>query len=470
MGFVGKEPVKTPTLDKFAEESIYFPQAASNYPICSPFRAMLFTGNYYTKNNVPANCYTNSPGVKLRRTDTTLLDALVNSGYYVGYIGKWHLEEPFEPFVPSGNNGGVGKLNWEEWTPPERRHGVQFWHAYNTWDNHFMPHYWTNESTREKRLEVRKWSPMHETDVAIDFITNLEKKYRNPDQPFALFVSFNPPHTGYKHVPQEYKQMYNGSEAKDLITLPSIEKGSAGEIHALNNIKNYFACVSGVDDQFGRIINCLEQQQIDNHTLVIFTSDHGNCVGAHNRATKGVHWEESFSVPLIMRIPGIQHEVKDILFSPVNFYPTICGLLGLADVFPGHIQGEDLSGIILNKNRSEPSSSLYAYLPYAVTDTLTFGYIGMAWGERGVRTKDHMLVVEKNPGNNTRFLLYDLIKDPYQRQNIALQNKKLILQLLNNEMIPKLKSIDDDWWSIPVTDTWEYPEYFRQSVPTDKLW
>lgn len=123
LGFLEIEPVITPNLDRFANEGLVFSNATSTIPTCSPYRAMLFTGNYYTNNNVPANCNSNRPGVKLRMHDTTLLDALVNSGYYVGYIGKWHLEDPFEPYVPSGNNRGVGKTNWEEWTPPERRHG-----------------------------------------------------------------------------------------------------------------------------------------------------------------------------------------------------------------------------------------------------------------------------------------------------------------------------------------------------------
>jgi len=470
MGFRGIEPVITPSLDKFAAEGVVFTHATSTIPVCSPYRAMLFTGMYYTRNNVPTNCHSNSPGVNLRMQDTTLLDALVSSGYEVGYIGKWHLEEPVEPYVPSGNNGGPGQMNWEEWTPPERRHGVQFWHAYNTWDDHFKPHYWTNESTRDQRLEVREWSPKHETDVALDFMTNRDHKFRDPDRPFALFVSFNPPHTGYSLVPEKYRDLYADVVDMDLVRLPSVTKESPGEMHALKNTRNYFACISGVDDQFGRILECLEQQQIKDQTLVIFTSDHGNCVGVHNHVTKGVHWEESFSVPLIMGIPDVEHEFNDILISPTDFYPTLCGLMGLDEVIPGPVQGKDLSEAILDGSGSGPSSALYAYLPHALADTLTFGYSGMAWGERGVRTRNHMFVVEKNPGNNTRFLLYDLKADPYQQRNIARGNKALIMQLMNNELVPKLKSIEDDWWKIPVTDEWEYPEFFRQHVPPDRVW
>ena len=76
-----------------------------------------------------------------------------------------------------------------------------------------------------------------------------------------------------------------------------------------------------------------------------------------------------------------------------------------------------------------------------------------------------MLVVNKILSNNTQFLLYDLKEDPYQQQNIALESKQLIRKLMDNELIPKLKYIEDEWWRIPVTDAWEYPEYFRQSIP-----
>ena len=95
--------------------------------------------------------------------------------------------------------------------------------------------------------------------------------------------------------------------------------------------------------------------------------------------------------------------------------------------------------------------------------------MGMAWGERGVRTKDLMLVIEKNPRSNTRFLLFDLVTDPHQQENIAIGNRELILKLMNEELIPKLKNIGDDWWRIPVTGTWEYPDYFREDVITGRV-
>ncbi|TFH38807.1 MAG: DUF229 domain-containing protein, partial [Bacteroidia bacterium] len=329
MGFMNQDPVITPNIDRLASEGLVFTDATSTMPVCSPFRAMLMTGNYYTVNNVALNCLSANPGNFLRTDDNTILDALAEADYSVGYIGKWHLEEPYEPYVESGNNGGPGKDNWEEWTPPERRHGVQFWYAYNTYDNHFRPHYWTNGSTRDKRVDIEEWSPVHETTVAIDFIRNSGDSARDPRKPFALFVSYNPPHTGYSYVPEEYRELYRDLSFDELNTRDNVMPGSTGEMHARRFLADYFACVSGIDEQVGRIMKCLDEEGIRGNTILVFTSDHGNCLGAHNQVTKNVFWEEAFNVPLLVSWPGkIKPGSSDLLFTPVDFFPTLASLAG----------------------------------------------------------------------------------------------------------------------------------------------
>ncbi|MCP5115018.1 MAG: sulfatase-like hydrolase/transferase, partial [bacterium] len=154
MGFLGEEPVKTPRLDRFASESIVFPHAVSNYPVCSPFRAMLMTGQYPFTNGVTTNCLAidGDPGVELRKGSRTWSDVLAAAGYELGYIGKWHLEAPRRPYVESYNNRD--NRAWNDWTPPDRRHGFGFWYAYNTYDQHLRPLYWDNEAGRQGFLFV----------------------------------------------------------------------------------------------------------------------------------------------------------------------------------------------------------------------------------------------------------------------------------------------------------------------------
>src|SRR6187402_3088555 len=115
VGFEGKEPVKTPQLDKFVKESLVLGQMVSNYPVCSPARAMLMTGQYPIKNHVYSNVNSNSApdGIELQKDAVCWSDVLKANGYSNGYIGKWHLDSPYKPYVPTSNN--TEKLAWNEW-------------------------------------------------------------------------------------------------------------------------------------------------------------------------------------------------------------------------------------------------------------------------------------------------------------------------------------------------------------------
>ena len=197
IGFMAQDPVITPRLDRFASESMVLTDAFSSYPVCSPFRAMLFTGKYPVSNGVTTNCNSAS-NVMLRRDERCFTDILHGSGYSIGYLGKWHLDKPYEPFVGRrrGRVGGPGGgIVWDEFVTPERRHGIEFWHAYNCRDQHLNPRYWTTDAVRDKPTYFNQWSTEHEADVAIDFIGNHQGDYRDADKPFALFVAPNPPHT-----------------------------------------------------------------------------------------------------------------------------------------------------------------------------------------------------------------------------------------------------------------------------------
>ena len=106
MGFLGEEPVVTPNLDRLAQQAIVFTQAASNYPVCSPYRAMLMTGQYPHRNGVISNCLSRTApyGVELKADAECWSDVLKASDYSLGYLGKWHLEAPYKPYIDCANN------------------------------------------------------------------------------------------------------------------------------------------------------------------------------------------------------------------------------------------------------------------------------------------------------------------------------------------------------------------------------
>jgi arylsulfatase A-like enzyme len=436
LGFLNEDPVITPNLDAFAKESLVLPQAVSNYPVCSPFRAMLMTGKYPHANKVTSNCNSNSApyDIELRQSARCWSDVLKDRGYSLGYIGKWHLDAPYKPYVDCANNRG--RMAWNEWCPPQRRHGFDFWHAYGTYDYHLKPMYWSTGAKRDEFQYVNQWGPEHEADLAIKYIKNEGGKYRNSKQPFALVVSMNPPHTPYQMVPKKYLERYQDKMPEDLINRPNVKKSnSSGAKLARKQIKNYFAMVTGVDDQFGRILKALKETGLDDNTIVVFTSDHGNCLGCHDVPTKNVHYEESMRIPFLIRWPGkIKPQRDDLLLSTMDIYPTLLDLIGFADTVPKAVQGVSHARLFLTGNGKRPGSQWYMWAPYDKP----------GWGRRGVRTHRYTLMISKMPNKAVETVLHDNINDPYQLKNIT-QEKPDVVKELILEMKSWLKKFNDPW-------------------------
>jgi arylsulfatase A-like enzyme len=438
LGFMGEDPVITPNLDRFATEGVAFTQAVSNYPVCSPYRGMMLTGLYPHSNGVLANCNTNGAehGYELPADARCWSDVLHDEGYSLGYIGKWHLDSPHKPYVDTSNNSE--EFAWNEWTPPERRHGFDFWYAYGTYDNHDHPEYWTTEAPRSQRVRVDQWSPEHEADMAIRFIRNQGGEYRSPDKPWALVVSMNPPHMPYQRVPERYLEMYGDVTSDELINRDNVNlvENTSGAQLARRQLKNYLAQVSGVDDQFGRILSELKASGLEEDTIVVFTSDHGNCLGSHDQVSKNVHYEESMRVPFVVRWTGtIQPRQDDLLLSTPDIYPTLLELLGLADRVPPDVEGTSRASILLNGEGPRPTSQLYIWIPYGEPSL----------GRRGVRTHRHTLSVEKAGDGSLSYVLHDNVEDPFQLRNIAGENEALVRELMETELVPWLERTHDPW-------------------------
>jgi len=438
LGIMGQDPVLTPNLDRFASEGVNLTQAVSNYPVCSPYRAMCLTGQYPHANGVLANCNTNGAehGYELRESARCWSDVLSDRGYSLGYIGKWHLDSPHRPYVDTSNNSD--EFAWNEWTPPHRRHGFDFWYAYGTYDNHNRPEYWTADAPRSERTVVEQWSPEHEADMAIRFIRNSGGAYRDAEQPFALVVSMNPPHMPYQMVPQQYLDMYGDATPEELINRPNVnlEGDTSGARLARRHIKNYLAQTTGVDHQFGRMLTALGDAGLDQDTIVVFTSDHGNCLGCHDEVSKNVHYEESMRVPFLIRWTGkIAPRQDDLLMSVPDIHPTLLDLMGLGSHIPGEVQGVSHARLLLEGVGDRPSSQPYMWLPYG----------GPSWGRRGVRTQRHTLMVSRGPRGRTEYVLHDNVEDPYQLENIASARPELVRELIEQQMHPWLERTDDPW-------------------------
>jgi arylsulfatase A-like enzyme len=359
---------------------------------------------------------------------------LKEKGYSLGYIGKWHLDSPHAPFVNTSNN--AGNVKWNEWTPPSRRHGFDYWHAYGTYDQHLRPMYWDTDAPRDSFKYYDEWGPEHEADRAIDFIRNKNGKLRKNGQPFALVVSMNPPHMDYKAVPQKYKDLYKDLPIETLINKPSIDAaGTKWGDHYRKSVKDYYAGISGVDEQFGRILKVLEEDGLAGNTLVVFTSDHGDCMGIHGEITKNNLYEESMRVPLLIRFPGrLKPHTDDILLSTPDLCPTLLGLLGFASAIPETTDGENFAGYLMTGKGKKPVSQWYM----RISDGNPAG------GLRGVRTDRYTFVIDQGKERPKEVMLFDRRNDPFQMKNIAGESTEL-----SKELTSMLKE-----WLVKYQDPW----------------
>ena len=436
-GFMNEDPVLTPVLDRFAEESLVLTEAVSNYPVCSPFRAMLMTGKYPHANGVLANCNTNGTthGYELRRDERCWSDILQEQGYSLGYIGKWHLDGPRRPYVKSSNNSD--NFAWNEWCPTDRRHGFDYWYAYGTSDQHMNPMYWSTDAGRDEAFYVDRWGPEHEADQAISYLRNEGESLRDPEKPFALVVSMNPPHMPYDQLPDNYVEMYSDKTLEELCNRPNIPPaGTRWGDYYRKHIRNYLAMTTGVDEQFGKILTALKEQGLEEDTIVLFTSDHGNCLGIHDQISKNNRYEESMCIPFLLRWPGqIQTRRDDLLFSTPDIFPTLMDLMGFSSAIPSDVQGRSYARLMKDDSAERPSSQLYIWVPYGQP----------AWGRRGVRTHSHTLMISRMPEQQDEAVLHDNLEDRYQLVNLAETNPNLVSRLSENELVPWLEATKDPW-------------------------
>lgn len=429
----GGDPVSTPFLDAMKHDGVSLTHAVSSYPVCSPHRAMMMSGQYPEANGVTHNVNSETAiwGVGLRPDAPSWAAVLRDAGYNTGYIGKWHLEAP----VPEDAVHGTGPLEdgryWDAWSPPDRRHGFDFWYSYGCCDEHLTPHYWTSDAGRHQRVNVTGWSAAHETDVAIEF---LQRAATDPPggatgvpgpstggRPFALAVSWNPPHQPFDQLPADHDTSYTSRTPAELLNRPNVELDSliGGEAAAIAPL--YYAAVSAIDAQVGRLLGSLDSLGLSDDTLVIFTSDHGQQMGSHGLLYKNVPFEESMRIPWVMRWPGrLESTAADrVGISSIDMAPTLLGLLGHSAAVPAAMHGKDISAVLLAQGegaaeegcagRLGTPSSLYFYYPRDENDVAI----------RGLRTATGKIIARFYAGQGLSISVFNLLDDPYELENIT---------------------------------------------------
>ncbi len=440
LGCYGNPDVQTPVLDRLCRDGLRFNHSVSVCPVCAPCRATVQTGLYPHQHGVQGNGDLFEPHSK------GLAEYFNRAGYQTCFVGKSHF----------------GRDEIEEkdgWVRPEHRMGWQYW--YGTGGDH---HYDTPVYDRDGNLDTRyfgQYGASVRTRLAAGFIRNsrgpwlLQLNYSEPhvatmpalyqlpatrervrvlndklhlgmteemlSNPNPLsFYDTIPQHLLTQLLPQPYLDRYDA----DKLTLdPNVPEAYARLTRLF--LKEYYAMVSCVDDEVGKIIGLLRECGQLERTIIIFTSDHGDMLSNGYLRFKGVPYQNAYRVPMIVCGPGVAHGETDAVFNSVDLFPT---LLELAGIDGGeHLPGVSAAKVIWGEeNSSQP-------------DVL----VGLAsW--RGLYNGRYFYSVDNRSGQVVPVKLIDIAADPYDQHNLlndpACRN---IAMTMHSRLIDRLKRVGD---------------------------
>ncbi len=324
LGCYGNEDIRTPSIDRLAEDGIRFSNAYCVNSVCSPSRATFLTGLIPSQHGVHCWLGTEKPDAQIGsdayctiREFANLPRILSDSGYTCGLSGKWHLGDSMHP-----------QEGFSYWFTKPRGHTSTFYGAEAIWEGNIY-----NES--------RYYTDVI-TEHALDFLE------QNHDKPFFLYVPYNGPYGLGEHMTKTHQNRHTAYYAdKELASFPRepVHPWLQGNREIINNpvsIRGYASAISGVDDGVGDILNALSEYGLDEDTLVIFAADQGLCGGHHGTWGMGDHsrplhtFEEAIHIPLIFRHKGAipAGTVFEDRTCNYDFFPSVLDYLGMRGKLP----------------------------------------------------------------------------------------------------------------------------------------
>lgn len=336
LGCYGNRQIITPNLDRLASQGVRFNHCIANSPLCTPFRGLLLSGQHPLRTGAFENDFRMLAGDGGNYFGEVLRD----SGYRTGYVGKWHLYggDRVRP-IPAG----------------PYRYGFDHRFLSNNCTVVFdaeRAYYWTEDG---KRKLYGDWEPYAQARQAMHFIDE------NADQPFALFLSWHPPHNwaGQTKGPRAPEDGHQAPEDLTALYDPqSIQlRGNCTDTPSARNLyRGYMAMCTSVDRAFGWLMEQLEKKGLADNTIVVFTSDHGDTALSHGLLANKMRPEiESIRVPLIIRYPKVlQPRASDLLIGGIDLMSTLLGMMGLE--IPASCQGQNLTAAITKARDNEVES------------------------------------------------------------------------------------------------------------------
>jgi len=403
LGSAGDPNVQTPHLDRLARESVQFANAVSGVPVCCPYRATLLTGQRALTHGVFMNDVTLAPNA------VTMAKVFRSAGYDTAYIGKWHVD-------------GHGRSSF---IPPERRQGFEYWKVLECTHDYTNSAYYADAP---KKLKWQGYDALAQTHDAQQYLRNRT----NGAKPFLLCLAWGPPHDPYQTAPPEYRALYRPEALKLRPNVPATNETAARRMLA-----GYYAHCTALDDCVGEIRRTLREMGLEDNTLFVFTSDHGDLLGSHGQRNKQQPWDESIRVPFFLRWPaglGTNAARIEVPITGEDIMPTLLGLCHFR--IPLTVEGLDFSRYIRGgKNPGDGAALISCVAPFGQW-TRKLG--GREY--RGLRTTRYTYVRDLSGP----WLLFDNETDPYQMDNLVGRPEQAVLQAeLEARLKRKLRKTGD---------------------------
>jgi len=384
--------VKTPNLDKLAQRGTIFTHAVTNQPLCSPSRSCMLTGRYATETGVW------KLEVDMRRDLPTLATELRAQGYTANLIGKWHLSKAD---VKTGTGFG--------WVPPEGRGGfLDVWEGANVLERTTHPYYGTIWDSDGHEITYKD-------EYRVDFLTDRAVKFlKQPQQkPFLLYISQLEPHfqndlhtvVGPKGMAAHYQNPYVPA---DLRALPGVWQ---------QELPDYYAAIERIDQSVGRVLQTLEEQNLLDNTIFIFTSDHGCHFMTRENNYKRTPHDSSIRIPMVMAGPGVPVARRvDSIAGNINLTPTLLELCGVP--VPSSMKGRSMVAM-MKAPEGKASWKNCELIQFSQTNGDGIG--------RAIRTPQWTYSVANPTGGSeapyaakyTEYTMFDNASDPAQLVNLC---------------------------------------------------
>ncbi|SNR79843.1 Arylsulfatase A [Lutibacter agarilyticus] len=360
--YQGSQFYETPNIDKLAHEGMRFNQAYSAHPRCVPSRFAMITGKYPAREGIPGKGGQDSG--KLKSSEFGIAKAFKQEGYVTFFAGKWHLasDEVYPEDEGFDYNFGGGHAGAPK----------SYFYPYNTIKN--------NKSGNGKEKNIEGLDDAVEGEYLSDHLTRKTVNFikENKDKPFFVYLSHYGVHTpfeGKKELEKIYEQKLKENPVPEGPEFATIWKNT-GETKLYQDNVTYAAMIQSIDESLGKLNAVLKELNLDENTIIVFTSDHGGLSNRGNnrpiatsnlplRAGKGHNYEGGIRVPMFVKWPGVTKEnsTTDVVITGTDYYPTLVDMANLAPQPQQYIDGVSFSEVLKGNKIENEERAIFWHSP-----------------------------------------------------------------------------------------------------------